>query len=155
MTVTDNVRGELWRPESDMPLVLAVITHADLADPIRVVNDRVNLVSNGETYIGFPFEPVVPDEREDAPPKARIRISNVSREIGQVIRQLTSAATITFSIVWPDTPDTIEIEYPPLLLRNVTYNAASIEGDLEAENLTLEPFPAHTFSPVSFPGLIQ
>jgi len=149
------LKDDAWSPASDQPLILLKIDHADLAEPIFVVNDRVNVTSNAQEYIAFPFEIKLPDSLEDAPPRAQLQIDNVSREIGQAIRDISTAASVTISVVLRADPDTIEMDFPTMRLTNVKYDILQVRGDLEFEDLTREPFPARSFSPAEFPGLIQ
>lgn len=149
------LKDDAWSPASDQPLILLKIDHADLAEPIFVVNDRKNVTSSGQEYIAFPFEIRLPDSLEDAPPRAQLLIDNVSREIGQAIRDISTAATVTIFVVLRVDPDTIEMQFPTMRLTNIRYDALQVRGDLEFEDLTREPFPARIFSPAEFPGLIQ
>ena len=149
------LKDDAWAVASDQPLILLKIDHVDLSVPIFVVNDRVNVTSNAQEYIAFPFEIKLPDSLEDAPPRARLLIDNVSREIAQAIRDISTAASVTISVVLRVDPDTLELEFPTMRLTNVRYDALQVSGDLEFEDLTREPFPARTFSPAEFPGLIQ
>ena len=134
-------------------LVLITIDHDDLAQPIRVVNNTEDITSNGETFVGFPFDITLPDAREDAPPRARLVIDNVSREIAQAVRTITSAPTVTIEVVRAGDPDTVEQSWPFFKLRNVKWDVAQVSGDLTLEDFTREPYPAGIFSPASFPGL--
>lgn len=155
MTITDDLKAEAWAPESDLPLVLLTITHAALSGPLYLVNNRENVISNGETYIAFPFQITLPDSSEDAPPRARVTIDNVSREIGQAIRLMTSAAAVSIAVVRQEDPDTIEMQFSGMRNGSVLWDASKVEFDLEFEDLAREPFPALTFSPAEFPGLIR
>lgn len=133
-------------------LVLVTIDHDDLIEPIRVVNNTEDVLSGGDTYIAFPFDVTLPDAREDAPPRARLIIDNVSREIGEAIRTITSAPGVTLEVVRAADPDTIEISWPFFKLRNVKWDAGKVSGDLSLEDFTSEPYPAGIFSPASFPS---
>ena len=155
MTISDTLKGDAWAVESDLPLVLLTIDHADINPPIRVVNNKVDITSNGDLYTAFPFEPFLPDSIEDAPPRAKLRIDNVSREIAEAIRLISTPANVTYSVVRQDDFDTVEMTWPAMRLTNVHWDALTVTGDLEFEDLTREPYPAHTFSPAEFPGLVQ
>lgn len=155
MPISDTLRGEAYAAESDQPLVLLKIDHADIDPPIRVVNNKVEITSGGDVFTAFPFEIRLPDHLEDAPPRARLRIDNVSREIAQAIRSISTPADVTIQVVRQDDPDTIEASWPAMRLTNALVKALTVEGDLEFEDLTREPYPAHTFSPAEFPGLVQ
>lgn len=155
MTISTTLRDEAWSNESDLPLVLLTISHSSLTDDIRVVNNRVNVTSNGNDFTAFPFEITLPDSRQDAPPTANLKIDNVSREIGQAIRLMDSPADITIQVVRQDDPDTIEIAFAGMKTGNIQYDALTVSCDLVFENLVREPFPAVSFSPAEFPGLLR
>ena len=85
MPISEELIKDAWKSESNLPLVLLEISHTDplqLAEVIRCVNNKVAITSNGNEYIAFPFEIVLPDSKSDSPPQATLRIDNVSREIG-------------------------------------------------------------------------
>lgn len=153
MTVTDATKRDAWQEESDLPLILVTINHPDLVVPIRAVNNNENIVSNGQEYVALPFEPELPDANEDSPPRGRLRIDNVSREIGQAIRQIQSPASVTLEVVRQSDPNVVEISFPEMRLSNTRVTALTVIGDLEFEDLVREPFPAHSFVPSAFPAL--
>ena len=152
--VTDALKQDAWQNESDLPLVLLEIDHSSLSDPILVVNNKENITSNGEEYIGFPFEIILPDSKEDSPPTSKLRIDNISREIGQAIRLISTPPSVTIRVVRQDTPDVIEAEFAGMYMTNVSYDAFSVEADLMFEDLTREPYPYLTFSPALFRGIL-
>ena len=154
MTITDALKQEAWSQQSDLPLILLEIDHDDLAQPIRVVNNKVSITSNGDEYTGFPFDVFLPDSSEDAPPRAKLRINNVSREIAQAIRSISTAPTVTIKVIRQTTPDIIEAEFTGMKLRRVPFDALSVDGTLEFEDLSYEPFPAYTFNPANYPGIL-
>lgn len=154
MTLSSVARGAMFDEETDDGLLaLLTIDHADLATPIRVVHDQVDVVSRGNTFTAFPFELILPTQEADSPPVARLTIDNVSREIAQTLRSVSSAPSVLIEVVRIKDTETLELSYPLLSLRNVRYDALKVTGDLVSEDLQLEPYPAHTFSPANFPGL--
>jgi hypothetical protein len=64
MTVSDAFRADAWSPESDLHLVLLEISHPDLENSIRVVNDKQSITSGGLEYIAFPFEVSLPESAD-------------------------------------------------------------------------------------------
>lgn len=155
MTVSDDFRADAWAAESDLHLVLLTIAHPDLPAPIRVVNNTENVISNGQTYVAFPFNISLPESRDDAPPRAHLSISNVSQEIGQAIRSIVDPPFVTIRVIRQATPDVVEMIHQGLRLTGVSYNASAVSGDLVREDFVVEPYPAVTYSPAEFPGLVQ
>ena len=66
---------------SGVLLMAAEITHADVAEPIRVVNDIAPLVLAGHEYQAFSFRVRLASERDGGIPTAEIVIDNVGRSL--------------------------------------------------------------------------
>lgn len=154
MPISDNLKQDAWKNESDLPFVLITISHSSLSEPIRVVNNKENITSNGNEYIGFPFEIQLPDSKEDSQPSAKLTINNVSREIGIAIRSISTPPSVTITIVRQQTPDVIEAQFFGMRLNNVKYDVLAVTGDLQFEDLTREEFPSLKFSPSIFRGIL-
>jgi Domain of unknown function (DUF1833). len=132
--------------------VLLELSHPDWPEPIYAVNNLENVTSNGTTYTAFPFRVQLPnlDERE---PRAKLQISNVSREIGKAAWQVTSPIDVQLDIVFASDPDTVLMSVPRLQLRGVTLNNTAVEGELTLDELGSEPAGLLAFNSDSFPGL--
>jgi hypothetical protein len=154
MPISDGLRQDAYSNESNLPLVLLEISHETLSDPIRLVCNRVNIMHNSEEYIGFPFEIILPDAKESAPPSAKLRIDNVSREIGQAIRLISTPPLVTIIVVRQETLDVVEAQFSGMYLTNVSYDAMTVEADLQFEDLNRETFPAYSFSPANYRGIL-
>lgn len=137
--------GEVW-------LVLLTISHSTLATPIRVVNNNEDITSRGNLYQAFPFEIVLPGQDPDSLPKAMLRFDNVDRTAITTIRSVEGPPNVTIEVILASQPDTVEISFPNLTLRNVKYDASIIEGELLFENLFSEPI-TYSMTPSRFPGL--
>ncbi len=154
MVLSDAFKQAAFLQDTDeVFLALLTIAHADISPSIRVVNNTENITSNGNVFTAFPFDIELPDARETGVPRARLTIDNVSREIAQSIRLITTAPTVTIEIVMASDPDTVEQTWADMTLKNVKWDMFKMSGDLIFEEIEVEPFPAGQFSPASFPGL--
>lgn len=133
-------------------LVLLTIAHPTLSQPIRLVNNNEDITSRNHVYTALSFEVELPNADPDSPPKARLRIDNVSREIIKTIREIQSPPTITLEVILASQPNTVEVTYTDMTLRNVDYDVASVSGDLSFESIFTEPI-TYTMTPSRFPGL--
>ncbi|MEY2653819.1 MAG: hypothetical protein RLZZ524_847 [Pseudomonadota bacterium] len=134
-------------------VVLLALAHAQLAATVRVTSDAIATVSNGDTYNPFPFTVALPGERGDRLAGAQLIIDNVDRSIVTALRQIGSAPTVTISVVLASSPDTIEAGPFVYTLKNASYDALTVQGDLAFEDILNEAFPGHSFVPTSHPGL--
>ena len=154
-TLSTAARASLFAQQTGEVFVqLLTLEHPDLVEPIRVCSDSIDTVSGGLTYQRFPFTITMPPEDEDAPPIVRLKIANADRTIVRSVRELSqNAMMVTLSVVMASSPDTIEAGPLEFKLRNVTFDAEFVEGELHFEDPLNEPFPADTFNPNTFPGL--
>jgi hypothetical protein len=133
-------------------VVLATISHQSISPPIRVVSDTVDLVSNGETFVGFPFEFVLPADT-DSPPKGKIRIQNADKRIGTVVLALDTAVDMQLDVVLRSDPNTLQVSYRNLKLRNITGDAMAIEGEIGVQDYSTVPWPRVKATRALLPGL--
>ena len=134
-------------------IVLLTIDQEDLDAPIRLANNYTDIVSGGETYTGFPFAIELPTDQDEQIPAARLTIDNVDRAIVNAVRTMTTGAVVTVSVVLAASPNTVEIGPFVMTLRNVSWNATTVSGTLQSEDLLNEPFPGEFMTPNTFPGL--
>lgn len=152
MTTAAFLRSAFESETDEVWLALLTISHSTLEQPIRVVNNTVDVTSNGETFQAFAFDLLLPDDEQDSPAIARLEIDNVSLEIIQSVRLMNTPASVLIQIIRHSLPDTIEVSLPDFSLRNVSWDAQTVTGDLVLEDFVQEPYPAGTFTPAGFPG---
>lgn len=86
-------RTNLLATSADEPfLILLEITHPDLAEPVRVVNDTVDasiVQDDGSgtavdiAFVACPFQITLPDDVDQQIPKAQLSVDNIGRELTQ------------------------------------------------------------------------
>jgi len=153
-TVSSTFKSAVFGQQTDEAFILLIeIDHADLSEPIRVSSDGVDTVSNGNTFVAYPFEISLPSNPETGVSQARLTIDNVSQTIITSIRNISDPPTATLQIVLASDPDTVEVEFSGFELRNVQYDVFTITGDLSIESFMSEPYPGGSFLPSTFPGL--
>ena len=143
--------------------VLLTITHADMAEPIRLSTDPTERlstdpvvygsISRGQHYAFVPIAVVLPDDGDDAAPAASLEIDNTDRELIAAVRSITDAAEVTLEIIDADDPDVVEIAFPAMRIANVTYDRSIVRFGLAVDGLQAEPYPGASFLPSGFPGL--
>jgi hypothetical protein len=137
--------------EAIIPLI--EITHDDLTEPIRVARNDQNIVSNGNTYIGYPFDVAMPGNPAEGAIGARITIDNVDRAIIAALRALTSPPEVKIQIVLLDTPDVVEEEHAYFKLVSAKYTRLVITGTISVRYLGNDAYPVDSFLPSTFPGI--
>lgn len=111
------------------------------------------VISGGNNFYFLPLQITLPDETDNSMPRCSITINDVTRYITPAIRELYEPPRITLQLVLASQPNTIEASFGGLYITNISYNADTVQLQLEMINYASEPFPAYTFSPNYFPGL--
>jgi hypothetical protein len=143
----DSETGEVF-------LVLLTLSHASLGSSIRVVNNDTDITSGGNLFTAFPFEITLPNDEENRVPQAKLRIDNVDRQIVQAIRAVgTDPMDVSLQVILASSPNTLEMEYDGMQLKQVRYNADIVEGTLTIEGFLREPYPAGIFNPSFFSAI--
>lgn len=146
-SVLSQETGEVW-------LATLKIDHADMATPIRVVNNTEDIVRADGTYIAFAFDITIPGDTEEEVPEVRLKIDNVDRMIVDEIRSLVGPPDVTLEIILASSPDTVEAGPFNFKLQDVSYNDLTVSGRLGYETDILnEPFPAISFTPNTAQGI--
>ena len=134
-------------------IVLIEIDHSNLVEPIRFTSDGQDTVSNGNTFMAYPFTITLPTDEDGAQPTASFRIANVDRRIIAAVRSLTSPPIFRIWIVLDDDPDRIERGPWTMQLQDFRYDENEITARITVPSLLSEPFPAATYNTVDYPGL--
>lgn len=144
--------AEVNAPES--PLILLEINHPDLTTPVRIVNDSVDVTSNGNLYLAFPFRCVLPDDFENQIPKARLSVVNIGRELMYWIETTSGGqgSSCTFKQILRSNPNLIEWEIS-MNLYNVQVTMNEITAELGYENLFSRPAVSRQYRPNNSSGL--
>jgi len=154
MTISPQARQALFHSEtSDRFIVLITISHPSISTPIRVCSNSQDIISRGQAYYAYPFQLQLPDSTSDQPPKAQLQIDNVTPEIINALRTITTSPTITFEIVRAENLNVVEVSMPNFILNSIQYDALIITGDISVEQYITEPYPAGSYTPGRFPGL--
>ncbi len=159
--VSAATKSALFATETDAVFViLLTITHDEVAPDLYFAGNSQDVVHDSKTFVAYPFELSLPPQTEDRPPVATLRIDNVHREIVNAIRKMATAPKVQMDIVRVSENslgtiivDEVEASFVDFRLRNVSYNALVVEGELTLEHFVEEPYPAHVFSPLDFPGM--
>jgi hypothetical protein len=156
------VAALMARETGTVCLFLLDITHEDMDETIRIVNNTEDVVSGGNTYTAVGFDLRLPDERDTAPRGATLSIDNTTQWLTPTLRTLFGEFEVTIKVatasdINADPPefDNIEFEYLPLQLTSVEIDATTVRGNLNYENLANQNYPGDVFSPWEFQGLYR
>lgn len=152
--LSQNALAGLYASTTDeVYLVLATIRHEPTASLLRVVNNTTDIVSRGMHFVAYPFTLTLPSESGTEIGTAIFEIDNVEQLLIDTLRAATSAPRVDIEVVLAANPDLVEIASTDMALRQVNWDASSIKGQLQNDDILSQRFPAHTYSPDQFQGL--
>ena len=119
----------------------------------RYVNNYEDVTSGGNTFTAAAFDGRLPNDVEDQVPDVNLVIDNVDRAIMSDIRSATAPPDAQIDIVLQSDPNTVEIGPLNFKIRQVNYNALTISGTLQYEDILNETIPINRYTPQKYPGL--
>jgi hypothetical protein len=145
--------AQLFAQESNDPfLMLLTISHSSFTT-IRLVNNTENIVSNGETFEAFPFKITLPPDDGESTREVAISFDNVSLELIDEIRTVTTPIDVKLDMILASNPDNIELSIEDLKMRSVSYNKYRVEAKLYMDSFLNVELTAEKYTPFNFPGL--
>jgi len=120
--------------DTDSILLFLDIVWSDAGDTLRIVNDNRDWISNGNTYIGYPFRFSPPNDTAGESPRGAIEIENVGRGIAQDLERWLPGQTLDARLMLADRadPNTYIIDMPlPIMRVSCTASIARAEGGVD------------------------
>lgn len=157
---SENAVRAMTAPETEEVLLHILTVKYDDEVLLRVVDDKKELVSNGNTFIPCGFTVLLPDQTTDGNKTCRLQIDNsdiaVYRAIkAAAVRCINEKKKITCeaAVIMASEPDSY-IQGPlTFVLRNITATVQSITGELYDLYMHDRKFSALTYNPEDFPGM--
>lgn len=155
MSFSDELKINVNKLNADEALLpLLEITHPFIANPIRLVNDNKDLLSNGNNFTAMPFMIKRQDDIQGELPKCILTIPNIGRSL---IRWIDSSnggsdALIRVMIARRSSPDVIE-ETLDLGIDSVSVTTETINFTLVVQNNLIKRAVKLIYDPQRNPGL--
>ena len=140
----------------DLPASLTLLEfhHPDLVNPLRIVNDTEDIVSDGNTYQRLRFAARRPSQQEGQQPSAVIEIGRVDTLVDIIDRTNgAEGATVRLLEVSRAEPDDIKFEFGGLQVISIRATHERISITLGLPNTLNRPAVTQRFEPLSAPGL--
>lgn len=149
-------RAALYAQQTSVvPLMLLTIDHDDLVAPVRLVSNLTAVTSRGNTYLAYPFEPMVPPSVQGELPRLDMVFHDVEQTLVAIVRSITTPATVDIEVVMSTSLDTVEAGPWRFEVTHIQYSAGEVRLGLTVEQLLTEPYPYRLFNPVDFPLLFR
>lgn len=155
MTMTPSARAALQRVSDPQGLVfLLSINGGGMEDTLRIVDDTRDFVSQGHTFLGVPFQSILPTEAPKELPRSSVRIDNVGRELTQLLEQLPLGAELmaTLQVVYRAEPDHVLYGFTAPM-SDIEATIFAVHAVIGVSTLLSRSVVAIRFDPHTAPGL--
>ena len=146
------LQAVLAQATSEVFLELITISHSEMGETLRLVNDNQDMNRLDGTYRRFPFRIRGMPQNPDRPPTIGITSDAVDQRVVQAVRTIAGSrerASITYEVVRADAPD--DPEYGPVRFEfdsaqsdgatSIRIEASFLKGALD------DAFPVGQFAP--------
>lgn len=139
-----------------LPILIEIShTYEGASSPIYLACNNETITYDGHDYLPFAFKFSLPAETRDGLSNARLTIDAVDQSIIEVIREITVAPVVTVRAMLCPTEGGDPEELVPwrFVLRNVTFDANTISGELIYEDLLVNQMGPLEFTAEVAPGV--
>lgn len=140
--------------DADGILCLLEMSAPSFGATLRMANDTRDWVSNGETYVGFPFRFKMPDDVAGQVSRTQIEIDNIGRGMTADLEGLPPNTIITAVLIIADKadPDAIYREIP-LPVTRVSVNPTVATADCGVDYVMRGAASRLRYTPFVTPGI--
>lgn len=123
--------------------------HPDLSEPIRIVNDQVDLERSAGTFLAFPFVAVLHQRADDSIAKGRITADNVDQRIVSDLRAIQEdRPRVTYEVVRHTAPNKVIKGPMEFEIQGFVADATTVSLEIAfALDFLGEAFPKDYFTP--------
>jgi len=154
LTLSSELLAQLFAQESDDPfLLLVTLSHPDFVDDIRLVNNTVNIVSRGDTFLAFPFRTRFPVDDGQTKREFSIEFDNVSLDLIEGIRTVTDPIDVKIEMILASLPDEVQMSQEELKIRQVVYDQNRVTATIALDDFLNTEMTSEKYTPTNFPGI--
>lgn len=149
---TAQIAQAFSRSGDDPWIALLTLQHDDMngGQPVRLArNPTADIISNGLTFTRSWFEIELPSD-DEVVATSRISIQNVDAAIGKALELLTGPIDCTIQVVLASQPDTYGREFRKFKLRNTSWDALNVTGEISQATIINNRWPRFQVTPKLF-----
>lgn len=153
MSLSINAEGQIRSRDKDQAVLLLVTISPSGFDPVRVVNNTVNITSRGNVFTALPLEiKITPDDGESLQ-KVTLTLDNINLDLINWIRTLTYPIPVVLETIFSGNTDIVEQSISDLIIKHIEYDSYQIKATLLADDDFNQKIPSDTYNSLEFPGL--
>lgn len=146
--------AQLFSQSSTDPLLtLITMSHVSWVSDKWFVNNTESIISNGLTFLPFPMRITLPVDDGESARQVAIEFDNVSLDLVNNIRSVTSPINIRIQMILASIPNDIQMSIDELRVGNITYDKHKVSARLYMDNFLSSALTSERYAPQNFPGI--
>jgi hypothetical protein len=150
--LSNELKAQLFAQESNDPfLALITLTHPTFT--ARLVNNSSDITSRSLVYTALPMTVRLPVDDGESARDVEIAFDNVTRELIQSFRSVTTEIGVKIEMVLASMPDIVQISFEDLVIRTISYDAKKISARLVLDSFLGVEVTSERYTPALYPGM--
>lgn len=156
MTSAASIKAAQRTSDVAGPLMLVTLSSTGWAQPVRLVNDTRNWISNGNTFTGLQMSYRLPNDAAGEEARLQLEMVNVGREITAELEALPAGSTILATIQFATraTPSVIDYEFVGEMV-GVKTTLTSVSAQIANDSVGRRSACVLRYDPRVAPGLFS
>lgn len=151
--LSTELKAQIFGQTSGDPLLTLITLSHDDFSTIYLVDNTVDIVSRGNTYLAFPMYITPPSDDGEAEREATIEFDNVTLELIEELRTVTTPISVIIETILASDLDTVQTDIQDLKLRNITYSKQRINAKLYMDSFLNVELNNERYVPNIYPGI--
>jgi hypothetical protein len=133
--------------------ILLKVSHSDMKEPLYLTDNSQALVYEGNAYVPAYFKITLPESSKESVGLAKITMGAVDLKVINLVRNMKTALKVKFMAEYYEDGIFSRLDSFEFELRNISWNAMALEGDLTFKSLLDVEFPSGEFTSITTPGI--
>lgn len=147
------IRSILALDSQDAFILLMTLIDNETSNRYYAALNTQDIVSRGIVFTASYFEFIFPSDSDEAPTGCQVTIDNVDLRLVDLLRRVTKPIGVIVELVVAARPDQVEMQITDLLMREISWDASTIQGTLVSDDPLNARFPSDIYEPRTFGGL--
>lgn len=133
--------------------MLVTLSHPNFTSDIHLVNNTVDVVSRGITFMAFPMTVQFPVDDGESTREFNINFDNVGLDLITPIRSVTTEISVKLEMVLASLPGEVQISQEDLKIQSINYNSKRIAAKIVLDDFLNTQMTSEIYAPTNFAGL--
>lgn len=146
------LKAQIFAQQSEDPF-LTLVSLTGPGFEYYLVNNTVDIVSNGRNFQAFPMKIRLPSDDGESSREFQIEFDNASLLLLVALRSVTSPIDCQIDMILASMPDAIQMSITDLKIRSVVYDKNKVSAKIVLDNFLSVAMTSERYTPSIYPGM--